>query len=45
MNNNGDNLFESSKLQWYHYIIHLGYYIPYWVKFFLVSRLRKPKRT
>lgn len=25
MNNNGDNLFESSKLQWYHYIIHLGY--------------------
>lgn len=44
MNNNGDNLFESNNLQWYHYIIHLGYYIPYWVKFFLVNHLRKPKR-
>ena len=44
MNNNGDNLFESSKLQWYHYIIHLGYYIPYWVKFFFGKPFKETKK-
>lgn len=30
-----NDIFDSNhKIRWYHYLIHLGYYIPYWVKFF-----------
>lgn len=28
------DLFDGNKIRWYHRLIHLGYYIPYWIKFF-----------
>ena len=28
------DLFDGHRIRWYHYLIHLGYYIPYWIKFF-----------
>ena len=39
------DIFESkSKLRWYHYLIHLGYYVPYWIKFFFGEPFREPKK-
>lgn len=32
------------KLRWYHYIIHLGYYVPYWIKFFFGEPFKEPKK-
>lgn len=33
-----------NKLCWYHYLIHLGYYVPYWVKFFFSKPFKEEKR-
>lgn len=33
-----------NKLCWYHYFIHLGYYIPYWLKFFFSKPFKEEKR-
>lgn len=39
------DVFESKgKLRWYHYIIHLGYYVPYWIKFFFGEPFKEPKK-
>ena len=45
-----DELFNSLEnpndetIKWYHYLIHLGYYIPYAIKFFFSRPFRKEKR-
>lgn len=40
-----DSLFESrNRIRWYHYVIHLGYYIPYWVRFFFSKPFKEEKR-
>lgn len=36
--------FNQSALRWYHYLIHLGYYIPYWVKFFFSKPFKEEKK-
>lgn len=37
-----NDLFDGEKrIKWYHYIIHLGYYISFWIKFFF----SKPFKT
>lgn len=28
-------------IKWYHYFLHLGYYIPYWIKFFFSEPFNK----
>lgn len=38
-----NELFNGNVIKWYHYLIHLGYYIPYWIKFFF-SRPFKPEK-
>ena len=35
---------KNNHLQWYHYIIHLGYYVPYWVKFFFSKPFKEEKK-
>lgn len=30
-------------IRWYHYLIHLGYYIPYWVRFFFSAPFKEKK--
>lgn len=38
-------LFGSGKvIRWYHYWIHLGYYIPYWLKFFFSAPFKEKKK-
>lgn len=42
--NDGPSIFDSifgkgKPIKWYHYLIHLGYYIPYWIKFFFYQPL------
>lgn len=44
MSDNSDNLFGANKMKWYHYIIHLGYYVPYWIKFFLGKPFKETKK-
>ena len=40
-----DSLFESrNRIRWYHYVIHLGYYIPYWARFFFSKPFKEEKR-
>lgn len=31
-------------IRWYHYLIHLGYYIPYWIKFFFSQPFKEKKK-
>lgn len=37
-------LFTRGGLRWYHYLIHLGYYVPYWVKFFFSKPFKEEKK-
>ncbi len=40
-----DSLFGGKKpIRWFHYLIHLGYYIPYWIKFFFSEPFKEKKR-
>lgn len=40
-----DSLFKSrNRIQWYHYFIHLGYYVPYWIKFFFSKPFKEEKK-
>lgn len=40
-----DTLFGDGKvIRWYHYWIHLGYYIPYWIKFFFSAPFKEKKK-
>lgn len=44
-----DDLFKSifgdgKAIRWYHYFIHLGYYIPYWVRFFFSAPFKEKKK-
>lgn len=40
-----NTLFGSGKvIRWYHYLIHLGYYIPYWVRFFFSAPFKEKKK-
>ncbi len=43
---NWDDVFfkETNRLYWYHYIIHLGYYVPYWLKFFFSKPFKEEKK-
>lgn len=36
---------ESSHVKWHHYFIHLGYYLPYWIKFFFSKPFNKPNQV
>lgn len=39
------DIFDSGRnIRWYHYLIHLGYYIPYWVKFFFSKPFKQAKK-
>lgn len=31
-------------IRWYHYLIHLGYYIPYWLGFFFSAPFKEKKK-
>lgn len=42
MENN--SIFTQHALKWYHYLIHLGYYIPYWIKFFFSKPFKEEKK-
>lgn len=43
--NDFDTLFGSKKsVRWYHRLIHLGYYIPYWIKFFFSEPFKEKKK-
>ena len=40
-----DSIFGDGKpVKWYHYAIHLGYFIPYWVKFFFSEPFKEKKK-
>jgi len=39
-----NSIFTRNALKWYHYLIHLGYYIPYWVKFFFSKPFKEEKK-
>lgn len=40
-----DSIFGKGKpIKWYHYLIHLGYYIPYWIKFFFSEPFKEKKK-
>lgn len=46
--NDGPSIFDSifgkgKPIKWYHYLIHLGYYIPYWISSFQ-SRLKRKRK-
>lgn len=43
---NISNIFfeEKNKIKWYHYLIHLGYYIPYWIHFFFSKPFKEEKK-
>lgn len=45
MTDPGEDIFskDTAKVRWYHYLIHLGYYIPHWVRFFF-NRPFKPEK-
>lgn len=39
------DIFDSERnIKWYHYLIHLGYYIPYWIKFFFSKPFKQAKK-
>lgn len=39
------DIFDSERgIKWYHYFIHLGYYIPYWGKFFFSRPFKQAKK-
>ena len=39
-----NNIFDQNKIRWYHYLIHLGYYISYWIKFFFNKPFKVEKK-
>lgn len=40
-----NTLFGDKKpIRWFHYLIHLGYYLPYWIKFFFSEPFKEKKR-
>lgn len=40
-----DSIFKSrNRIRWYHYLIHLGYYVPYWVNFFFSKPFKEEKK-
>lgn len=40
-----DSIFGDMKpVKWYHYIIHLGYFVPYWIKFFFSEPFKEKKK-
>lgn len=40
-----NSLFGGNKpIRWFHYFIHLGYYIPYWIKFFFSEPFKEKKK-
>lgn len=40
-----NSLFGGKKpIRWFHYFIHLGYYIPYWIKFFFSEPFKEKKK-
>lgn len=45
MTNNPDDLLNGkASIRWYHYIFHLGYYIPYIIRFFFSKPFKKEKK-
>lgn len=42
--NINESLFGGETIKWYHYLIHLGYYIPYWLRFFFSRPFKKKKK-
>ncbi len=45
MSTTGYGLFDSNnKIRWFHYFIHLGYYVPYWIKFFFNKPFKETKK-
>ena len=43
--NDFNTLFGDDKsVKWYHYFIHLGYYVPYWIKFFFSKPFKEKRR-
>lgn len=42
---NSEDIFDKkSKVRWYHYAIHLGYYLPFWAKFFVSEPFKESKK-
>lgn len=35
---------EKESIRWYHYFIHLGYYIPYWIGFFFSAPFKEKRK-
>ncbi len=35
---------KKSTTKWYHYFIHLGYFIPYWIRFFFSEPFKEKKK-
>lgn len=35
---------DKESIRWYHYLIHLGYYIPYWIGFFFSAPFKEKKK-
>lgn len=45
MNNDIFNDNEHCHIKWYHYFIHLGYYLPYWIRFFFSKPFNRPNQV
>lgn len=41
---NDDFFSPRRRIRWYHYTIHLGYFIPYWISFFFSKPFKETKR-
>ena len=40
-----NSLFGNKKtIRWFHYLIHLGYFLPYWIKFFFSEPFKEKKK-
>lgn len=35
---------DGKSVKWYHYLIHLGYFIPHWIKFFFSEPFKEKKK-
>ena len=44
MSNNDDLFSSNSQNRWYHYVIHIGYYIPYWIRFIFSKPFKETKK-
>ncbi len=44
MSNNDDLFSSNSQIRWYHYVIHIGYYIPYWIRFIFSKPFKETKK-